>query len=238
MKILGLSLLAGLGLSLSACVTVNAPMGTSDNNGVITKYPIETVMLNIYTRERYETLYSLDEADLERQYKIIVIKVTPKGVISFDDNQRQATDISYMRIHNEDMIDRSLSTNYFSLDPLRFYGFTNSFEDYSLATQIASIPKMATVGDSNEFITENIYSDSSKREQIGQYNQSWSLAKDSNNTALFCINTSPNTFDDADYYDTSSHCYRINAKGDILSSELTNKTFSQYGNDTTKYVSR
>ena len=55
MRNIKLSLLATLGLSLSACVTINAPMGTGDSTStMLTDYPIETAMLNIYTKSQHD----------------------------------------------------------------------------------------------------------------------------------------------------------------------------------------
>ena len=74
---------AGLaGLSLSACVTINAPMHGmgDDNDNVVTQYPIETAFLNIYTQPRSERLY----AKVDEQTIVADIKVTHKGATVFN----------------------------------------------------------------------------------------------------------------------------------------------------------
>ena len=59
------------------------------------------------------------------------------------------------------------------------------------------------------------------RNKIGTYNQDWSLARDTNNTAWFCIETSGNLLLSSDPAGTSSECYKINAKGELLASKVT-----------------
>ena len=73
----------------------------------------------------------------------------------------------------------------------------------------------------NKLITENVYSDSSMRKKIGTYNQNWSLTRDSNQTAWFCIETSDNMLTGGTSEGSSKECYKINAKGDILASKVT-----------------
>ena len=49
MKTLGLCIAAGLGLS--ACAS-GGTMGNTNPNNIVTEYPVETAMLNIYTKQR------------------------------------------------------------------------------------------------------------------------------------------------------------------------------------------
>ena len=226
MKNLGLGVLAGLSLALSACVTINgAPMGPADNsngnnNNAVTQYPIETAMLNIYTKARSQKLAAV----VNNQNIVADIKVIPKGATLFNGKQVQSAEFNTITRSDNQLIDQSVSINYFTLNPLVFHGYTDNSGEYSIATQTTTIPKLAKVGDSSQLITENVYSDSSKREQTGRYTQSWSLMQDSNNTALFCINTSANMLLSVDPNGTSAECYKINAQGDILSSKLTVST--------------
>lgn len=226
MKHLGLSVVAGLGLSLSACVTINgAPMDTTGNTNqnIVTQYPVETAMLNIYTKARSQTL----TATVDNQNIVADITVTPKGTMVFNGKQVQGAEVSTLTKSNKQVIDQSVSTNYYTLNPLMFYGFTSNSGEYSVATQSTAIPKTAKIGDNNQLITENVYSDSSKRSKTGVYNQSWSLMQDSSNTAWLCIDTSANKLLSVDPDGTTSECYKINARGDILSSRLTLNTPTQ-----------
>lgn len=219
MKTLGLCIAAGL--SLSACVTINTPMDNTgnDNNSAentVTQYPVETAMLNIYTKQRSEQLVAV----VGNQNVSVNIQVTPKGSMRFNDKRVQGAEVNAINKVNNQITDQSVAINYFTLNPLVFHGFTDSTGQYSLSTQTATIPKMATVGDSSKLVTENVYTDSSMNNQIATYNQDWSLTKDTNNTAWFCIETSDNLLSSADINGTSSECYKINAKGDILASKV------------------
>lgn len=218
MKALGLCIVAGL--SLSACATgMNSGTTTGNANQVVTQYPVETAILNIYTKERNQQLAAV----VGNQNISAEIKVTPKGNMLFNNKQVQGSEINTITKSNNQVTNQSVAINYFTLNPLVFHGFTDSSGEYSLATQTSTIPKMAQVGDSNQLITENVYSDSSKRKKIGRYSQDWSLTRDSNNTAWFCINSSENALLDFDPKGATAECYKINARGDILTSKLTIK---------------
>lgn len=214
MKALGLCIVAGL--SVSACAT-GIISGTTTDSQVVTQYPVETAMLNIYTKERQQNLVSV----VGNQTITAEIKVTPKGNMLFNNKQVQGSEINTITKSNNQITDQSVAINYFTLNPLVFHGYTDSSGEYSLATQTSTIPKMAQIGDSNQLITENVYSDSSKRNKIGSYSQDWSLTRDSNNTAWFCINSSENALLGAEPKGTTAECYKINARGDILTSRLT-----------------
>ena len=139
----------------------------------------------------------------------------------FNNKAVQGAEVNTINKVNDRITDQSVAINYYTLNPLVFHGFTDSTGKYSLSNQTTVIPKIATVGDSSKLITENIYTDSSMRNKIGTYNQDWSLARDTNNTAWFCIETSGNLLLSSDPAGTSSECYKINAKGDLLASKVT-----------------
>lgn len=233
MKTLGLCLLAGL--SLSACATgMNTGSAIGNANQVVTQYPIETAMLNIYTKARNQQLTAV----VGNQNISAEIKVTPKGNMLFNNKQVQGAEVNTLTKSNNQVTDQSVSINYFTLNPLVFHGFTASSGEYSLATQTTTIPKMANVGDSNQLITENVYADSSKRKKIGLYKQDWSLTQDSNNTAWFCINSSENILLDFDPKGATAECYKINARGDILDSKLTIKVPAAEGPTTIVFTQK
>lgn len=219
MKILALAVFAGLGLS--ACVTINAPTngtGDSDNNGnVVTQYPVETAFLNVYTKSRSEKLY----AEVENQNIVADITVKPKGAMIFNNKSVQATEMSTITKRYDQVTNQTVATNYFTLNPLVFHGFTDNSGRYSLSNQTTTIPKMARIGDSSPLITENVYSDSEMRKKTGTYKQSWSLARESNDRAWLCIETSENLLLNDDPNGSSTECYKINARGDILASKVT-----------------
>ncbi|MBP2280521.1 hypothetical protein RCH20_000222 [Psychrobacter sp. PL15] len=220
MKKLGLCI--ALGLSLGACaggINSGTMTGNVNQNNVVTQYPVETAMLNIYVKERSQKLMAV----VGNQNVLADIKVTPKGSMVFNNKQVQGTEINTITKSNNQVINQSVVINYFTLKPLVFQGFTDSSGEYSLSTQTTTIPKLAKVGDSSPLITETVYSDSSKRKKIGMYSQDWSLTRDTNNTAWFCINSSENTLLAFDPNGASVECYKINAKGDILDSRLTIK---------------
>lgn len=216
MKKLGLAM--AVALSLSACASMNNGIVNPNNpNAVVTQYPVETAMLNIYTKARSQLLTTT----IDGQNVTAEVRVTPKGAMSFNGKQLQGAEVSTINRTNNQLTNQSASINYFSLNPLVFHGYTGKSGEYSVATQSSTIPKLANVGDSNILLTENVYSNSSKLIKTGMYSQSWSLTQDSDNTAWFCINSSANMLVDYDPNGTTAECYKINAKGDILGSKLT-----------------
>ena len=210
---------AGLaGLSLSACVTINAPMHGmgDDNDNIVTQYPIETAFLNIYPQPRSERLY----ATVDEQTIVADINVTPKGATVFNNKSVQAADIGTITKRFDQITNQSVATNYFTTNPLEFHGFTDTSGRYSLSKQTAPIPKLASIGDSSQLITENVYSDSSMRKKVGSYKQSWSLTRENKTQAWLCIETSENLLLNNVTHGSSTECYKINAQGDILASKI------------------
>ena len=234
MKTLGLCIAAGL--SLSACVTINAPMSSTGNSSenIVTQYSVETAMLNIYTKQRSEQLVAI----VGNQNASADIQITPKGSMRFNDKMVQGAEVNAINKVNNQITDQSVAINYFTLSPLVFHGFTDSTGQYSLSTQTATIPKMATVGDSSKLVSENVYTDSSMNNQIATYNQDWFLTKDTNNTAWLCIENSKNLLLSTDPTGTSSECYKINAKGDVLASKVTLSQPSTSGTKTVLFTSQ
>lgn len=232
MKTLGLYVLAGL--SLSACATgINGgATGNTNQNNMVTQYPVEAAMLNIYTKARSEKLVAV----VGNQSASADIKVTPKGRMMFNNKQVQGAEINTVNKVNNRVTNQSVAINYFTLNPLMFHGFTDSSGKYAVSNQTTTLPKMATVGASSKLITETVYDDSSMRKKIGTYNQDWSLTRDSNNTAWFCIETSGNLMLNYDPEGTSSECYKINARGDILDSKVTISQPTNNGTNTVTFT--
>lgn len=233
MKKFGLCVAAGL--SLSACAGgMNGGTLPSNQNNIVTQYPVETAMLNIYTKARSQSLV----ASVGNQTASADIKVTPKGNMVFNNKSVQGAEVNTINKVNNQVTDQSVAINYFTLNPLVFHGFTDSSGKYSLSNQITAIPKVATVGASSKLITEDVYADRSMRQKIGTYNQAWSLTKDSNNTAWFCIDTSGNLLLNNDPNGSSAECYKINARGDILDSKVTISQPAANGVKTITFTSR
>lgn len=238
MKTLGLCVLAGL--SLSACATGNGIQngtgsnGAMNNGNAVTQYPIEAAMLNIYTKERNQKLVAM----VNDQNVSAEIKVTPKGRMVFNNKPVEGAEVNTINKLNNQITDQSVAINYFTKNPLMFYGFTDSSGEYSLATQTTTIPKMATVGDSSKLLSETIYTDSSMGQKTGTYTQNWALKQDTNNTAWFCIETSANLLLNNDPAGSSEECYKINARGDILDSKVTISQLTSNGNKTMVFTSK
>ena len=229
MKKLGLCAAAALSLSACASGMNGGTIGNNNQNTIVTQYPVETAMLNIYTKARSQSLV----ASVGNQTASADITVTPKGNMVFNNKQVQAAEVNTINKMNNQITDQSVAINYFTLNPLVFHGYTDSSGKYSLATQSTTIPKMATVGSSSQLIAEDVYADRSMRRKIGSYRQGWSLTRDTNNTAWFCIDTSANLLVANDPNGISSECYKINARGDILDSKV---TISQPTNNGTKAI--
>ena len=226
MKTLAVAAIAGLGLS--ACVSMNSgSMNQNDaskSNQAVTQFPIETALVNIYAKASDETLYSTVEGiAVEVNFETI-----PKGTVMFNGQRVQNSEVVATTKILSEIIDKSVGVNYYTLDPLVFRGFTSD-DEYSIATQMASIPKMADVGSSSTYLTENVYSDSGKRSLINRYTQTWTLASASSNSAWLCINSSTNLLLADDPDGTVSECYKINQQGDILDSKIDNSYPSDEG---------
>ena len=232
MKKLGIILATGLGLS--ACAGGMNGGSTGNSNSMVTNYPIETALLNIYTKARSDTLTAV----IGNQTASAEIKVTPKGNMVFNNKSVQGSEINTLNKVNNQVTDQSVAINYYTLNPLVFHGFTDSTGKYSLSNQTTAIPKTAVVGSSSPLITETVYSDSSLRQKTALYNQDWSLTRDSNTTAWFCINTSSNLLLSYDPQGNSSECYKINARSDILSSKVTINQPTVNGTNTVIFTSK
>ncbi|MBI0427545.1 hypothetical protein [Psychrobacter sp. NG27] len=234
MKNLALGVVAGLGLSACASGISGGTMVNTNPNNIMTQYPVETAMLNIYTKQRSEKLVAI----VGNQSASADIQITLKGSFQFNNKAVQGAEVNTINKVNNRITDQSVAINYFTLNPLVFHGFTDSTGKYSLSNQTTIIPKMATVGDSNKLITETVYADSSMRKKIGSYEQDWALTRDTNNTAWLCIENSKNLLLSSDPIGTSSECYKINAKGDILASKVTLSQPSTNGTKTVTFVSQ
>lgn len=232
MKALGLCMVAGLGLSACATGMNGAATGNTNQNNAVTQYPIEAAMLNIYTKARSEKLMAV----VGNQSASADIKVAPKGRMTFNNKQVQGAEISTVNKVNNRVTSQSVATNYFTLNPLRFHGFTDNSGKYAVSNQTTTIPKMANLGASSKLITETVYADSTMRKKIATYNQDWSLTRDTNNTAWFCIETSGNLMLNYDPEGTSSECYKINAQGDILDSKVTLSQPTNNGTNTIAFT--
>lgn len=222
-----LALLIATGLSLSACTTaMNTGITSNSNSGsqAVSEFPVETALLNIYTKARTDTLIEAND----NQNTVLEIKVVPKGKMTFNNQQLQGAETTYT-IKSDGIIDQQLiSVNYYTLNPTKFYGFTNSLGQYSVAEQTADMPKMAAIGESSQLITENIYSDSKQDVLVDSYTQTWSLSRASIDTAWFCIIALANPVS-RDPHSENSECYLINAQGDLLKSKLTDTYLSEDG---------
>ena len=128
------------------------------------------------------------------------------------------------------------SIYYFTLNPLKFYGFTNNLDDYAITTQTADIPKLANIGDSSEFAVDNIYTDSTQNTRFSTYTKTWALSRANNNTAWLCIDTSADLLSD-DPDNTTSNCYSIDTQGELLSSKSSYSYSTMEGVKTISYIS-
>lgn len=215
MKTVAFYLLASL--ALSACTTaMNTGMTSNNSNQTVTEFPVETAMINIYTKAHSERLsavvYSLKMgADFT---------VTPKGTSVFNDEQVQSAEVVTLSKVEGEIVDKSVGVNYFTLNPLVFHGFTKGSGEYSITTQIETIPKIASVGDSSTYLIENVYLDSSKSQQVEKFTQAWSLTQATRDTAWLRITSSENMLVGSEPDGTVDQYYRINNKGDLLNSKL------------------
>lgn len=224
MKVLGLLIITRV--TLSACTTA-MNTGITSNNGsqTVTEFPVETALLNIYTKESSRILSAMVYGHKES----IEIKLKPKAAMVFENKPVQGAEQRFTYRYDEVVIEESVGINYFTLDPLTFYGFDKPSGKYSVATQTAVIPKIASIGDSSQFVTERIHSDSSKKTPVNFYNLTWSLSRASANSAWLCI--------DIDVYENSSECYQINIRGDILQSKKHLQYWAENSIETINYMS-
>ena len=232
MKTVAFYLLASL--ALSACTTaMNTGITSNNSNQTVTEFPVETAMNNIYTKTRSEDLSTV-------MYGLKMAKeftVMPKGTTVFNNQQVQCAEVVTVSKVEGQVVDKSVGVNYFTLNPLVFHGFTKDSGEYSIATQSATIPKVASVGDSSTYLTENVYSDSSKSQQVEKFTQSWSLTQATKDTAWLRITSSENLLVGSEPDGTVDEYYRINSKGDLLNSELNFTYQTQDGFEIIAYMS-
>ncbi|MGP5550004.1 hypothetical protein ACTXNE_04850 [Psychrobacter namhaensis] len=232
MKTIALCLLASL--ALSACTTaINTEITSNNSNQTVIEFPVETAMINIYTETRSEDLSTV-VYDLKMAKEFTVM---PKGTTVFNNQQVQSAEIVTLSKVEGQVVDNSVGVNYFTLNPLVFHGFTKDSGEYSIATQSATIPKVASVGDSSTYLTENVYSDSSKSQQVEKFTQSWSLTQATKDTAWLRITSSENLLVGSEPDGTVDEYYRINSKGDLLNSELNFTYQTQDGFEIIAYMS-
>lgn len=232
MKTVAFYLLASL--ALSACTTaMNTGITSNNSNQTVTEFPVETAMNNIYTKTRSEDLSTV-------MYGLKMAKeftVMPKGTTVFNNQQVQSAEVVTVSKVEGQVVDKSVGVNYFTLNPLVFHGFTKDSGEYSIATQSATIPKVASVGDSSTYLTENVYSASSKSQQVEKFTQSWSLTQATKDTAWLRITSSENLLVGSEPDGTVDQYYRINSKGDLLNSELNFTYQTQDGFEIIAYMS-
>ena len=210
-----------LGLSALLAAMVNVFTGGVDsdasntNNTVVTQYPVETTMTNIYNTELSDTLYGR----IGNQPLVTKYKVTPQAEVDFNNQRVQSAKVVGSISQNNRVVKNISRTNYFTLQPFKLQGHIDKEGEYWLATQPASLPKMAHIGDSELFATQVGYTDSSQREKISSYTLTWSLSQAENNMAWLCEDSSPNLLLDYDPDGSAAECFKINARGDILESK-------------------
>ena len=213
-----LALLIIAGLSLSACATnMSTDITSNSSSQVITEYPIETAMINIYAKPYTSTVMQRTLGNIRF---FTEVNIVPKGKVKFDGQSVQASEATSTMKANNQVISQYVAINYYTLDPLVFRGFTLEDMEYSIGAQTATIPKSARIGASSTYLTENVYSDSSKSDLIRRYTQRWQLSQANNNTAWLCIVSSTNLLLDSDPEDAFSECHNINSDGDILESRI------------------
>ena len=213
MKILRLCILATL--SLGACATgINNSVLTSHTNKVITQYPVERALINIYSKPSNDTLYIVDN-----KFQLASQSVTlPLGIVTFNGKPVHASRMTSTIYVDNQNVKTSIEDNYYTFDPLVFHGFSGA-DRYSITSQTQDIPKVATLGDFSTFLTENVYTDSSRNKKMGTYLKAWSLSQATNNSAWLCISRSANRLVATDA-GTPVDCYIINAHGKVLDKRI------------------
>lgn len=231
MKTLGLLIVAGITSSANAADIKTSP-SFDNTDQVVNQFPVETALFNIYNKERIDILSVI----IEGEPTIIETTVIPKGTTVFNNHWVQSAATSHLITSAKEADFEIASIYYFTLNPLKFYGFTNSLDDYAITTQTASIPKIASIGDSSEFAIDNIYTDSRQDTRISNYTKTWALSRASNDTAWLCINTSANLLWD-DPNNTTSNCYSINIQGELLGNKTSYSYSTEEGIKTISYSS-
>ena len=213
MKTLGLCILAAL--SLSACTTgMNSSVLTSLTNKIVTQYPVERALINIYSKLSNDTLHIVDD---KRQLASQLV-TSPLGMVTFNGQPVHASRMTSTIYVDNQNVNTSIEDNYYTFDPLVFHGFSGA-ERYSITSQTQDIPKVATLGDFSTFLTENVYTDSSLNKKMGTYLKAWSLSKATNNRAWLCISRSANKLVATDA-GTPVDCYVINPHGKVLDKRI------------------
>ncbi|PNK59581.1 hypothetical protein [Psychrobacter sp. FDAARGOS_221] len=215
-----ISLLTLIGLSLTACVSGGYSVADSSNANMpasvqpVMEFPVESVMIQVL--EDYEATFVTEYmgAPLE-----LTLQSKKQGPQWFENHQvlksELITDIKMYGTH----VETTNMQSFYSLNPLTFYGDIQFDGTYSTVKQLAAIPKYAKVGDSQAYIQETTYKDSSKSEKMSSTTVEWRLTPASDLTAWLCM-VSESQAKSAEYDHTGSECFEITASGEILNAKI------------------
>lgn len=116
MKIVAFCLLASL--ISSACTTaINTEITSNNSNQTVTEFPVETALLNIYTKARTDKLIQAND----NQNTVLEIKVVPKGKMTFNNQQVQGAETTYTTKSDGTTDQQLISVNYYTLILVNLY---------------------------------------------------------------------------------------------------------------------
>lgn len=226
MKMKKIVLFTIIGLGLSACGggddsstpnnnnDSNAGGSTGNNNGA--QYPVESVIIDLYTKGySSEPLHALEGMhEWERQFEII-----PKEDTVFKGKQVKSFETLSTLKSNGGVVNMASSTSYFTAAPFVDVGGIEITRLYRTAIKNNTVPKFANIGASGLISNTVTYGDSRETIKSNTAINTWSISKADNSNAWLCLDSTIDYVMQGNLDEDLSTCYKINVQGNVLDSK-------------------
>ena len=211
MKLLAGLVVSGVALTAQAATT---EISAAAHDEVITQFPLEQAMVNIFTQPRIERMSVVWDDETKPTDSLIQIT---KGEDTFFEGRYLHQVTMQLNLSSELAAPSELTTqHYFTLDPFRIYGLTTDDGAYVVSTEINLLPKTARSGDSGAWYVYEDYYSSDAKKPLYKMKRHWSLSRIDDKTAWLCVHHAKEEPPSVIQKEYSYYCYSINAQGDLL----------------------
>lgn len=211
MKLLAGVFASGVVLTAQAAAT---SVSTSTHDDIVTEFPLEQAMVNIFTQPRIERMSVV--FDDETKPTDFLIQIT-KGEDTFFEGLYLHQVTMQQNLSSELAAPFELTTqHYFTLDPFRIYGLTADDGAYVVSTEINLLPKTARSGDSGAWDVYGVYHSRDAKRPLYKMKRHWRLSRIDDKTAWLCVHHAKEEPPSVVQKEHSYYCYSINAQGDLL----------------------